>query len=148
MLHIFKGTQSFHFAPPFVKVPFRRWTSWSFREQPGYSWHLTLYPALLSASHWELSPPQARASGPNSKDPINQWLCPGHTKHLHQWITFLTKRPHGHQTFGAKHPPSAHSSTTACLMWQWHLPRAGTGLSLLLLSLAQQFSILASQFSF
>lgn len=91
-LHILKGTQIFYLAPSFVKLSFWCQATWSFSEQPSYSSHLTLCPALLSAFPWELSPPQAGASGPIAKGPIHQRLCPRHAQHLHQRIVFLTKK--------------------------------------------------------
>lgn len=89
--HILKGTRIFYLALSFVKLSFWHQAGWSFSEQPSYSSHLTLYPALWSASQWELPPPQAGASGPIAKGTINQWLCPRHAQHLHQRIAFLTK---------------------------------------------------------
>lgn len=116
-MHILKGTPMFYLAPPLVTLLFCRLASGSFSEQPSYPFHLALCPAPLSASQWELSPPQAGASGPMAKGPINQRLCPRHAKHLHRPIAFLTKK--------AKWPShvwsraSTPSSVTAPFLWQW-----------------------------
>lgn len=90
-MYILKGTDLLPYSV-LCKAFLWRQATWSFSEQPSYSSHITLCLALLSASQWELPPPQAGASGPIAKGPINQWLCPRHAQHLHQQITFLTKK--------------------------------------------------------